>query len=33
MVFHNGELKDYVLDLDDENIPEDVAIDGHFYMV
>ena len=31
MVFHNGELKNYVLDLDAE-MPEDVNIDAHFYM-
>ena len=32
MVFHNGTLKTYILDLDDETIPEDVQIDAHFYM-
>ena len=31
MVFHNGELKNYVLDLDAE-MPEDINIDAHFYM-
>ena len=32
MLFHNGELHDYILDLAEDKLPEDMHLDAHYYM-